>query len=96
MLPTKQHLYSSLLHTDSQRSGTSGSASKYVTHPCFLKLTPITRRYKSFKLIGLHPLCAVIFTAGYALREVAAFNYFYSTRNLIIYVLSQVFIYICP
>ncbi|KAI0472989.1 hypothetical protein GGR56DRAFT_697839 [Xylariaceae sp. FL0804] len=26
-------------------------------------------RYKAWKLIGLHPLCAVLFTAGYALRD---------------------------
>ncbi|KAH8911245.1 putative RTA1 domain protein [Coniochaeta sp. PMI_546] len=52
--------------------------------------------YKSFKLIGLHPLCAVLFTAGYALREFGAFNYLYSPRNLIIYILSQVFIFVCP
>lgn len=52
--------------------------------------------YKCFKLIGLHPLCAVLFTAGYALREYGAFNYLYSTQNLIIYILSQVLIYICP
>ncbi|RJE23139.1 RTA1 like protein [Aspergillus sclerotialis] len=53
--------------------------------------------YKCFKLIWLHPFCAVVFTVGYALREYGAFNYSYSnTENLIIYVLSQVFIYICP
>ncbi|KAI0010165.1 putative RTA1 domain protein [Xylariaceae sp. FL0662B] len=53
-------------------------------------------RYKCFKLIGLHPLCAVLFTAGYALREYGAFNYLYNTQNLIIFILSQVFIYVCP
>ncbi|KAI1759005.1 putative RTA1 domain protein [Hypoxylon sp. FL1150] len=53
-------------------------------------------RYKCFKIIGLHPLCALMFAAGYALREYAAFNYLYSTQNLIIYILSQVFIYVCP
>ncbi|KAH8805518.1 putative RTA1 domain protein [Xylogone sp. PMI_703] len=52
--------------------------------------------YKSWKLIGLHPLCAVIFTVGYALREYGAYNYLYTQLNLIIYVLSQVCIYICP
>ncbi|KIX09108.1 uncharacterized protein Z518_00186 [Rhinocladiella mackenziei CBS 650.93] len=52
--------------------------------------------YKCFKLIGLHPLCAVMFTAGYALREYGAFNYMYNTRNLIIFILSQVLIYVCP
>ncbi|KAK3369817.1 hypothetical protein B0H63DRAFT_497103 [Podospora didyma] len=53
--------------------------------------------YKSWKLIGLHPVCAVVFTAGYALREYGAYgNYLYSTRNLLIYIFSQVSIYICP
>ncbi|KAL9623615.1 MAG: hypothetical protein Q9160_002071 [Pyrenula sp. 1 TL-2023] len=55
-----------------------------------------SHHYKSFKLIGLYPLCAVFFTAGYALRELSAFNYLYSPRKLIIYILSQVLIYICP
>ncbi|QUC17467.1 uncharacterized protein UV8b_01708 [Ustilaginoidea virens] len=53
-------------------------------------------RYKSFKLVGLHPFCAVLFTAGYALREYASKNYLYSDRNLIIFIVSQVLIYICP
>ncbi|KAF2471147.1 putative RTA1 domain protein [Lindgomyces ingoldianus] len=53
-------------------------------------------RYNCFKLIGLHSICAVLFTAGYALREYGSFNYLYSTQNLIIYILSQVFIYVCP
>ncbi|KPM44171.1 hypothetical protein AK830_g2349 [Neonectria ditissima] len=53
--------------------------------------------YKCFKLIGLHPLCALMFTAGYALREYGAFNYtYYSNQNLIIYILSQVLIFVCP
>ncbi|OIW28759.1 putative RTA1 domain protein [Coniochaeta ligniaria NRRL 30616] len=52
--------------------------------------------YKCFKLIGLHPLCAVLFTAGYALREIGAFNYIYNPQTIIIYIMSQVFIFICP
>lgn len=52
--------------------------------------------YNCFKLIGLHPLCAVLFTAGYVLREIGAFNYIYSPQNLIVFVLSQVFIFVCP
>jgi hypothetical protein len=47
-------------------------------------------------LIGLHPVAAVTFTAGYALREYGAFNYLYSSQNLIIYIVSQILIYICP
>ncbi|KAK2743967.1 hypothetical protein FQN55_007016 [Onygenales sp. PD_40] len=54
-------------------------------------------KYKSFRLIGLHPLCAVMLASGYALRVYGAMdNYLYSTANLIIFILSQVFIYICP
>jgi hypothetical protein len=56
----------------------------------------IYSRYKSFKLIGLHPLCAVLFTAGYGLREYGAFNFMYSPQTLTIYIVSQVFIFICP
>ncbi|KAI1297054.1 putative RTA1 domain protein [Xylaria venustula] len=53
--------------------------------------------YKSWKLVGLHALCAVLFTAGYALREYGAYNYIYTGNNVLIpYILSQVFIYICP
>ncbi|KAL4953780.1 hypothetical protein BDW69DRAFT_194579 [Aspergillus filifer] len=56
-------------------------------------------RYSSFRLIGLYPLCGVIFTLGYALREYGAYNYLYREEDngsLIGYVLSQVFVYICP
>lgn len=54
-------------------------------------------RYKSFKMIGLHPVCALLFTAGYAMRAYGAHDhYMYTTTNLLIYILSQVFIYICP
>ncbi|KAL5362947.1 hypothetical protein BJX96DRAFT_186503 [Aspergillus floccosus] len=50
-----------------------------------------------FKMIGLHPVCAVLFTAGYAMRAYGAHDhYMYTTPNLLIYILSQVFIYICP
>ncbi|KAI8172005.1 hypothetical protein K4K51_011598 [Colletotrichum sp. SAR 10_75] len=56
-------------------------------------------RYKSFKLIGLHPVCAVLFTAGYSLREYGAYHYLYSETTktpLMVFVFSQVFIYVCP
>ncbi|KAM7202627.1 putative RTA1 domain protein [Naviculisporaceae sp. PSN 640] len=52
--------------------------------------------YKSFKLVGLHPVCGAMFTLGYVLREIGAYNYIYSRQNLIIFILSQVFIYVCP
>ncbi|KAF2433394.1 putative RTA1 domain protein [Tothia fuscella] len=53
-------------------------------------------RYKTWKLVGLHPFCAVVFTLGYATREYESFNYIYNDQNFIIYILSQIFIYICP
>ncbi|KAL2809129.1 hypothetical protein BJX63DRAFT_371445 [Aspergillus granulosus] len=55
--------------------------------------------YKCFRLLGLHPLCGILFTLGYALREYGSFNYLYREEEmtvLITFVLSQVFIYICP
>ncbi|KAL4993222.1 hypothetical protein BDV10DRAFT_179520 [Aspergillus recurvatus] len=56
-------------------------------------------RYKSWRLFGLHPLCGVLFTVGYALREYGAYNYLYDEEDrtvLIAFVLSQVFVYVCP
>ncbi|KAJ5584312.1 uncharacterized protein N7459_004112 [Penicillium hispanicum] len=55
--------------------------------------------YKSWKMSGLQPFVAVIFTAGYALREVGAFRYTYDgsqEQNLIIYIMNQVLVYIGP
>ena len=60
---------------------------------------PCISRYKAFKLVGLHPTCAVMFTVGYALREYGAYNYLYEEddkTSLIMFILSQVFIYVCP
>jgi hypothetical protein len=40
-----------------------------------------------------------LFTVGYALREYGAYNYLFSFANkvpLSIFIVSQVFIYICP
>ncbi|KAI1370493.1 hypothetical protein F4677DRAFT_451371 [Hypoxylon crocopeplum] len=56
-------------------------------------------RFKAFKLVGLHSLCGVMFTVGYALREYGSYNYMYSVTTmapLLVYILSQVFIYVCP
>ncbi|KAH8689195.1 hypothetical protein BGW36DRAFT_365727 [Talaromyces proteolyticus] len=53
-------------------------------------------RFKAWNIIGLHPFCAVLFTVGYALREVGAFNYYQTSQTLIIYIMSQVFIYVGP
>ncbi|KAL9468414.1 hypothetical protein ACSS6W_010108 [Trichoderma asperelloides] len=55
--------------------------------------------YRAFKLIGLHSVCAVIFTAGFALREYSSYHYIYDpdgSATLIVFILSQVFIYACP
>ncbi|KAL4935287.1 hypothetical protein BDV06DRAFT_217536 [Aspergillus oleicola] len=63
------------------------------------ELMPQPSRYSSFRLIGLYPLCGVIFTLGYALREYGAYHYLYNEEDngpLIGYILSQVFVYICP
>lgn len=57
-------------------------------------------RDKSWRLLGLLPFCAVSFAIGYALRTYSAFDaYIYSPSNptnLIVFIMSQVFIYICP
>lgn len=52
-------------------------------------------------MIGLQPLCALLFAGGYAMREWGAFNYIYIDENqsqgvLLVFILSQVFIYIAP
>jgi hypothetical protein len=99
MPPIKRRQYFSQLRSLSQQLVISGSVCKLAIIPTIFTpelLNTADSHYKCFKLIGLHPLCAVLFTAGYALREYGAFNYTYSTKNLIIFILSQVFIYICP
>lgn len=98
-LLTREHPSSSLSCSLPQRSAISGSVSKCiivfaVAKPEFLTCT--ISRFKCFKLMGLHPLCAALFAVGYALREYGAFNYLYNTQNLIIYILSVCLIYICP
>ena len=52
--------------------------------------------FKCFRVTGLHPLCGSLFTVGFALREYGAFHYLYSRLNLVLYIVSQVFIYVCP
>jgi hypothetical protein len=42
-------------------------------------------------------VAAVLFSAGYALREYGAFHYFYyRDMDLVIFIVSQILIYICP
>lgn len=56
-------------------------------------------RHKSWRLIGLHPLCAVLFTVGYVIREYGSYNYMYDPDEntpLILFILSQVCILVCP
>ncbi|KAL4885923.1 hypothetical protein BJY04DRAFT_214120 [Aspergillus karnatakaensis] len=57
--------------------------------------------HKSWRLIGLHPLCGILLTFGYALRIYSANdNYIYieeqKAQILIPFILSQVFIYVSP
>ncbi|CAN8097071.1 unnamed protein product [Discula destructiva] len=60
--------------------------------------------YKAFKIVGLHPFCAFLFALGYVLREVGAYNYSWQTdvegqvnvTNLIVCIISQVFIFVAP
>ncbi|KAL2161814.1 hypothetical protein VTH06DRAFT_7598 [Thermothelomyces fergusii] len=51
-------------------------------------------------LMWLHALCAILLTVGYALREWGAHNnYLYGPTDktpLIVFIVSQVFIYVCP
>ncbi|KAG8625770.1 hypothetical protein KVT40_006171 [Elsinoe batatas] len=53
-------------------------------------------RYKCFNLGWLHCICATLFAIGYALREHGAFFYLYNDTTLIIFILSQIFVAICP
>jgi hypothetical protein len=57
-------------------------------------------RYKAFGLIGLQAICACMFTLGYAMRIYGAQNNYlfrYDTKMpLIMFIVSQVSIYICP
>lgn len=61
-------------------------------------LTVIDSRYKSWKLCGIYPFVTLLFTAGYALREVGAFHYKYpeNKESLMIYIMNQVLIYAGP
>lgn len=56
--------------------------------------------YKAVILMGLHAFVALIFTAGYALREYGAQDhYVYNGDNkptLMVFIMSQVFIFVGP
>ena len=64
-----------------------------------MMLTCASSHYGSLKLTWLQLVSACLFSLGYALREYGAYNYLYredSSSPLILFVLSQVFIYVCP
>lgn len=93
----RERLSSLLLPLLLQHSTTSGSASKCISHLAKPEiLTYLTSRLKCFKLMGLHPLCAAMFAAGFALREYGAYHYLYTTHNLIMYIVSLILIYVNP
>lgn len=48
--------------------------------------------YKAFKVTGLHPFCALLFTVGFAIRSYDAFDY----DNIDTYIASTIFIYCAP
>ncbi|KAL3435091.1 hypothetical protein BDV09DRAFT_204395 [Aspergillus tetrazonus] len=73
----------------------------FTIEPLGHLLTAMTlfSQYRSWRLLGLYPLCGVLFALGYALREYGAYHYLYDEKNstvLIVFILSQVFIYVCP
>ncbi|QDS76748.1 hypothetical protein FKW77_001495 [Venturia effusa] len=49
-------------------------------------------RYRSWRTTALMPWAALLLTVGFALREVGAFNYFYTERNLDILIAGAVMI----
>ncbi|KAK7963878.1 RTA1 domain protein [Apiospora saccharicola] len=58
-------------------------------------------RYKAWRVVGLHPICGILFVVGYATRAWAARgrNYIYDEDNpasLGIFIVSQVLIYCAP
>lgn len=60
-------------------------------------------QYDAWGLAGIQALCALLYVAGYALREYGAFdNYIYdknasdSHTVLLAFIMSQVFIYVPP
>lgn len=55
-------------------------------------LTTHTSRYKCWKVTGIFPWAALIFVAGYSLREVGAFHF----GNLNVYIASLVMLYAAP
>jgi len=50
------------------------------------------RHFKSWKLTGIFPFCAILFTAGFIVRVIGAYHY----DNLIIYIVSICLVYAAP
>ncbi|KAF1953428.1 hypothetical protein CC80DRAFT_507286 [Byssothecium circinans] len=50
------------------------------------------KRYKAWKITGLHPVCCLLFTIGFALRTYGAYNF----DQLTIYIISTICIYCAP
>jgi hypothetical protein len=48
--------------------------------------------YKSWRLTGLYVFCAILFTVGFIIREMGAFDY----KDLIKYIVSTCLIYSAP
>ncbi|KAK1598652.1 RTA1 domain-containing protein [Colletotrichum navitas] len=56
-------------------------------------------RFKSWGLLGLHPVCATLFTLGYGLRVWGANNYMYISTDktpLAVFIASQICIFVGP
>lgn len=51
-----------------------------------------TSRYKSWRLTGLYVFCSVLFTVGFIVREMGAFDY----QNLVKFIVSTCLIYASP
>ncbi|XP_014559648.1 hypothetical protein COCVIDRAFT_35166 [Bipolaris victoriae FI3] len=49
-------------------------------------------KYKAWKVTGLHPVCGLLFTAGFALRSYGAIHY----KDVNVYIASTILIYCAP
>jgi predicted ferric reductase len=49
-------------------------------------------KYKAWRITGLHPMCGLLFTIGFALRAYGSFEY----GNVNIYIASTICIYCTP
>jgi hypothetical protein len=49
-------------------------------------------KYKSWKITALHPFCALMFTAGFAIRAYDSWDY----SNVSTYIASTLLIYCAP